>query len=97
MSLNYPSDKSALLQLAEVMEEIVFVRQIEPNTFDYVSSKCQQLLGCRIEELYLASPSWIATVHPEDKKGVALAWRSILVNLNLVRTYFCIDYCHEQF
>ena len=91
MSLNYPSDKSALLQLAEVMEEIVFVRQIEHNTFDYVSSKCQQLLGCRIEELYLASPSWIATVHPEDKKGVALAWQRHLAGANFDRQYRVVN------
>ena len=87
MSLNYPSDESSLFQLAEAIEEIVFIRQIKYNTFDYLSSKCQQLLGCKIEEFYLQSPSWIATIHPEDRERVTIAWQRHLGGENFDRKY----------
>ena len=80
MSLNFPADKSTLLQLAEAIEEIIFIRQIRDNTFDYVSSKCRQALGCEIEKLYLSS--WITTVNAEDRERVNLAWQQHLAGKN---------------
>ena len=80
MSLNYPSDKSALLQLAEAIEEIIFIRQVKHNTFDYLSSEYQQVLNCEIE-LYLSS-TWITTVHPEDREQVSIAWQRHLAGEN---------------
>ena len=87
MSLNFPSDESALLQLAEIIEEILFVRQIKYNTFSYASPECQAVLGCGIESLYLSSSSWIATIHPEDRERVNLAWQKHLTGENFDREY----------
>ena len=72
MSLNFPSNESALLQLAEVIEEVVFIRQIEQNTFSYLSAESQQLLGWSIEELY--SSSWSQKIHAKDRQRVSIAW-----------------------
>ncbi|MBE9043837.1 PAS domain S-box protein [Pleurocapsales cyanobacterium LEGE 10410] len=82
MSLKFPSDELALLQLAEAIEEIVFIRQIEHNTFSYASPDCQHVLGFGIEKLYLSTPSWIATVHPENREQVNLAWQKHLMGEN---------------
>ena len=91
MSLNFPADESALLQLADVIEEILFVRQLEHSTFAYASPECQTILGYKIEELYLSSPSWIATVHLEDREQVSLAWQKHLTGANFDREYRVIE------
>ena len=75
MSLNLPSNKHALLQLAEAIEEIVFIRQLETDTFNYVSPQCQQIFGCQMEEVYEPSAIWITSVHPEDRERVKTAWQ----------------------
>ena len=81
MSLNLPSNKHALLQLAEAIEEIVFIRQLEQDSFDYVSPQCQHIFGCQVEEVYLPSV-WISSVHPEDRERVKVAWQKHLAGEN---------------
>ena len=102
MSLNYPSNESTLRQLAEAMEEIVFIRQVKQDAFDYVSPECEEILGCGIDEFYLPSPSWMATIHPEDRQQVTIAWHNHLAGENFDRQYRVVkDNCarclHSRF
>ena len=87
MSQNFPSDKSSLLQLAETIEEIVFIRQIEPDIFSYVSPKCELILGYGIEELYSPSKSWLEKVHPTERDEITLAWHKHSAGENFDRQY----------
>lgn len=87
MNLNDPSNESTLIQLARVMEEIVFIRQIKQNIFSYISPECQQILGCSVEELYSPSLSWIAAIHPEERERINTAWQKHLRGENFDARY----------
>ena len=82
MNPNYPSDESSLLQLAEAIEEILFIRQIDQNTFSYVSAECHSILGFDIKNLYLPSAPWLATIHPIERDEVNCAWQKHLAGEN---------------
>ena len=99
MSLNLPSNKSALLQLAEMIEEIVYVFEIEPEKILYSSSQCSSVLGCAAKELY-SSHSWLEQIHPQDRTEVALAWKQHLAGENFNRQYRLNEsdrYLHSRF
>ena len=82
MSLNFPSNESTLLQLAEAMKEIVFIRRVRQNKFIYVSPECQKVLECAVEELYSPSLSWLKKIHLEDREWIKLAWHKHLTGEN---------------
>ena len=82
MSLKFPADEFALLQLAEALEEIVFVFRLKQQTFPYVSSKFRSILGCGIEELYSSTPAWLKNIHLEERERVELAWQQHLAGEN---------------
>ena len=96
MSSNFPADKYALLQLAEAIEEIVFIRQLEHDTFDYVSPDYQQIFNCGTEELYSCSPVWIAAVHAKDRETVNLAWQKHLLGENFNCEYRVAENCEYR-
>ena len=95
MSLTFPSDESALLQLAQVIEEIVFIRQIRQNIFAYWSPKYQQMTGCKVQEFYDASSSWITAVHPQDREKIDLAWQKHLAGENFDQEYRILTNTHQ--
>ena len=82
MSLNFPADESALLQLAEAIEEIVFVLRVKQQTVLYVSPKCQSILGCAVEELYSPLPSWLGRIPAQERNEIILAWQRHLAGEN---------------
>ena len=86
MSLNFPTNKSALLQLAEIIEEIIFVFEVEPKTVLYQSPQCQSTLGCTVTEFY-SSKSWLEQIHLQDRVEVARAWKQHLAGANFDRQY----------
>ena len=86
MSSNFPTDKSALLQLAEIIEEIVFVLDANQSTVLYSSPKCQATLGCAAKQLY-SSQSWLEQIHPQDRIEVTQAWKQHLAGENFDRQY----------
>ena len=87
MSLNFSTDKSSLLQLAEAIEEIVFVLQVKHKTILYVSPECHEVLGCRVEELYSPSQSWITIIDPQYRDEITFAWQKHLAGENFDRQY----------
>ena len=91
MSLDFYSDKSQLLQLATILEEIIFVREIETQQDLYFSPKCIEILGCSVEELYAPSPSWLSLVHPEVRNDISSAWQQHLAGKNFDREYRIVD------
>ena len=95
MSLNFPSDESTLLQLAEAMEEIVFIRQVEQNRFSYLSLECQNILNCMVEELYSPSQSWLNKIHSKDRERIELAWQKHLAGENFDCQYRLQKYNSE--
>jgi len=82
VSLKLPSDESVLLQLAEVIEEIVFVIRLKQKTCLYMSPECEQLLGGSVEEIYSSSRFWLAKIHSEERKEITLAWQGHLAGEN---------------
>ena len=94
MSLNFPSNESTLLQLAEAMEEIVFIRRVRQNKFIYVSTECQKVLECSAQKLYLSS-SWLERIHLEDRERIKLAWHKHLAGENFDCQYRLPKYNSE--
>ena len=86
MSLNFPTNKSALLQLAEIIEEIIFVFEVEQKTVLYQSPQCQSTLGCTAKQLY-SSQSWLERIHLQDRVEVTQTWKRHLAGENFDRQY----------
>ena len=86
MSFNFPTNKSALLQLAEIIEEIIFVFEVEPKTVLYQSPQCQSTLSCTVTELY-SSESWLEQIQSQNRLEVARAWKQHLAGANFDRQY----------
>ena len=87
VSLNFYSDKSELLQLAAVVEEIVLVRELTTQQDLYLSPKYVELLGCSVREFYAPSLSWLNSVVPELRNDITLAWQAHLNGENFDREY----------
>ena len=87
MNQNFYSDDSSLLQLAEAIEEILFIRQLKTQKLLYVSPLCQEILAHSVEELYSSPDSWLATIVPEDRQRVSIAWQKHLEGENFTQEY----------
>ncbi len=86
-SLNLDSDRSSILQLAEEIEEILFIRQLKQKQFLYISPLCEEILGHSVEQLYSECRSWIAAIHSEDRERVSIAWQRHLEGENFTQEY----------
>lgn len=87
MGMKFSSDQSALLQLAEIMEEILFIRQVESQSWLYVSPKFREILDCDLEELYSGSLSWLEKINFPEKSQVIQAWQDHLAGKGFEQTY----------
>ena len=91
MNLNFSSDRSQLLQLARVVEEILLVRELKTQQYLYISPLCEKILGCSVEEFYSPSHSWLASVHPQERDKITLAWQKHLEGENFDRQYRIVE------
>lgn len=55
--------------LAETINDIFWIRDVEPNRVVYLSPAFEQLAGRAREEFYGAAQALVAVVHPEDRPG----------------------------
>ncbi len=60
-------------QLAESIDEVFWVRDLEENRFLYVNPAYERLYGKSVESLYRHPRSFMANIHPEDRDRVAEA------------------------
>ena len=87
MSLDFYSDRSQLLQLARVVEEILLVRELKTQQYLYLDPLCTEIMGCSVEELYSSSSSWLRLIHSEERNEISLAWQKHLEGENFDREY----------
>ncbi len=60
-------------QLAETIDEVFWVRDLEENRFLYVNPAYEKLYGKSVDSLYRHPRSFMANIHPEDRDRVAAA------------------------
>ena len=95
MNLDFNSDKSQLLQLAETIEEILLVRELKTRQCLYVSSEFEKIIGCSVDEFYSSKCDWLHSVHPRERDEIALLWQRHLKGENFDCEYRIVAKNHE--
>lgn len=57
-------------QLAENIEEVFWLVNLEKDQMIYISSGYEKIWGHRCESLYAAPQNWLKAIHPEDRELV---------------------------
>jgi len=57
-------------QLTENIQGIFWIRQTNPERVIYVSPAYEQIWGCSCETLYQDPDTWMARIHPDDRRYV---------------------------
>ncbi len=68
--------RDILRQLAENVDEVLFVLSGDSSTFEYVSPAVKNIMGIEPETLYADATAWISAIHPDDRERVVSQLRS---------------------
>ncbi len=60
-------------QMAESVDQVFFLRDLERSQFFYVSPAYERVFGRSCASLYADAGSWAAMVHPEDRERLSAA------------------------
>lgn len=69
IALDLQHSETRFRQLADNMEDIFFLVDLETNQFIYINSAYERIWGYKAEELYRDSTFAMQIVHPEDRDG----------------------------
>lgn len=67
------ADALRLHQLAETIEAVFYVHELDEQRISYVSRAYEQIWGRSRDELYADSRSFMTSVHPEDRERLEIA------------------------
>ena len=90
MNLNFHSERLGLLQLAKVVEEILFIYEPQTEQFLYTSGICVKILGHSVKNLY-SSQSWLNQVETQQRQKISLAWQRHLAGENFDQEYRLVN------
>ncbi len=62
-------------QIAETIQDVFFLNDLESNRVVYVNPAYETVFGRRVDDLLADPADFLQAVHPEDREGVATAYR----------------------
>ena len=71
------ASEERFLQLAERVDEIFWVYELDADRFVYISPRYEPVFGRTCQSLYDEAQSFLQAVHPEDRDRVAEAFRRV--------------------
>ena len=71
------ASEERFLQLAERVDEIFWVYELDADRFLYISPRYEPVFGRTCQSLYDEAQSFLQAVHPEDRDRVAEAFRRV--------------------
>jgi PAS domain S-box-containing protein len=71
------ASEERFLQLAQWVDEIFWVYELDANRFLYISPRYESIFGRTCQSLYDEAESFLQAVHPEDRDRVAEAFRRV--------------------
>ncbi|MDK1030050.1 MAG: PAS domain-containing protein, partial [Anaerolineae bacterium] len=67
-------------QLAEAVEDVFVISDIESDSILYANPAYEQLWGRPVHDLYEDYGNWSAGIHPDDRKGMLDGWKGMRNN-----------------
>ena len=67
------ASKERFRELAETIEEVFWIRDVDQNQIIYVSPAYQRIFGRSCQSVYQSPLAWLEAVHPEDRERVQQA------------------------
>ncbi|GAB4228957.1 MAG: hypothetical protein Kow00121_57940 [Elainellaceae cyanobacterium] len=74
-------------QLAENIEDVFWIMDIQDEKVLYISPACEQSWGCSQESLIANPKSWLEAVYPDDRQRVEAEFLNYALNRRFVQEY----------